>query len=304
MKRRILHKIKLTEISGVDRPCVEDARVAILKREPEPVSPLQARIDALRAKIAKTFDENKHPRAHDGKFTSGGGSTPSSTTSSVSSPSVTPEARDATLEWLKPAVYTALGGAKAATWAPYLKNMYSAFWAALPLGGRVAMGAAAATLFTPGALALTAAAAGGFYVLETALDRLIEHRESELAKAAPDDDRILATLKAMRAALIAQKESDQMDNDLEKSGYGADFDALVEAEVLKGCPRSVAGQRVLQIYGAAVPSSAQIRKSESVVADFAQQVDRVVIEKRCSRTAAMSEVRRRDPAAFAKYQRA
>lgn len=32
MKRRILDELVLTEISGVDRPCQEGARVAIMKR--------------------------------------------------------------------------------------------------------------------------------------------------------------------------------------------------------------------------------------------------------------------------------
>ena len=35
-KRRILEKIEIDEISGVDRPCVEHARVAIMKRAQEP----------------------------------------------------------------------------------------------------------------------------------------------------------------------------------------------------------------------------------------------------------------------------
>jgi hypothetical protein len=32
-KRRVLDKLLLTEISGVDRPCQEGARVAIMKRK-------------------------------------------------------------------------------------------------------------------------------------------------------------------------------------------------------------------------------------------------------------------------------
>ena len=35
-RRRILEKLKITEISGVDRPAQEGARVTIMKREQEP----------------------------------------------------------------------------------------------------------------------------------------------------------------------------------------------------------------------------------------------------------------------------
>ena len=33
MKRRILHKLKITEVSAVDRPCMEHARMVIMKRD-------------------------------------------------------------------------------------------------------------------------------------------------------------------------------------------------------------------------------------------------------------------------------
>lgn len=54
MKRRILDKLLLTEISGVDRPCQEGARVAIMKRDTsfdDRVVKLQARIKSLRKSI-------------------------------------------------------------------------------------------------------------------------------------------------------------------------------------------------------------------------------------------------------------
>lgn len=50
MKRRILEKFKLTEISGVDRPCQEHATVAIMKRA---VSAEEVKVTDLSARIAK-----------------------------------------------------------------------------------------------------------------------------------------------------------------------------------------------------------------------------------------------------------
>lgn len=90
MKRRVLSKIKLTEISAVDRPCQEHARVAILKRAPgnhqgddhmpddtEVVEELEAQVTDLEAQIAdlnkqldaltKEDDEGKPVRKRLGK---------------------------------------------------------------------------------------------------------------------------------------------------------------------------------------------------------------------------------------------
>jgi len=51
-KRRILHKIKLTEISAVDRPCQEHARMVIMKRElSDP--PVTVETSSLEARIKK-----------------------------------------------------------------------------------------------------------------------------------------------------------------------------------------------------------------------------------------------------------
>ena len=46
-KRRILEKIKIDEISGVDRPCQSGAVVALLKRETEPQMNYHALEDSL-----------------------------------------------------------------------------------------------------------------------------------------------------------------------------------------------------------------------------------------------------------------
>jgi hypothetical protein len=60
-KRRVLEELKLTEISGVDFPCQEDARVAIMKRKEqeamdidqmEKVAELEGAVCDLEAKVS------------------------------------------------------------------------------------------------------------------------------------------------------------------------------------------------------------------------------------------------------------
>lgn len=53
-KRRILHALKITEISGVYRPCQEDAKVVLLKSVPddeERVLALRKRVLAIRSTV-------------------------------------------------------------------------------------------------------------------------------------------------------------------------------------------------------------------------------------------------------------
>lgn len=55
--KRILHELKITEISGVDRPCQEGARVAILKAAPSvdlDLLKLRCRIVAQSIKVLAT----------------------------------------------------------------------------------------------------------------------------------------------------------------------------------------------------------------------------------------------------------
>lgn len=80
-----------------------------------------------------------------------------------------------------------------------------------------------------------------------------------------------------------------------------DFDSLVQTEIRKGCPAAVAGQRVLQKYGAR-PNANRIRKSASTIANFMKQVDDLMIQKRLSRTEAFREVRNRNPDLYAEFQ--
>jgi hypothetical protein len=83
-----------------------------------------------------------------------------------------------------------------------------------------------------------------------------------------------------------------------------DFDALVAAEIAKGCPAAVAGQRVMLRYGTR-PDANAVRKSADATVDFMAEVDAVMIAKRgCSRTEAMTEARKRNPELFAKFQEA
>lgn len=78
MKRRILEDLKITEISGVDRPCQEGAIVTLMKRAPD--SSKTGELSARIAKLKKQLDLLKkynpdQKRADDGKWTDGGGST-------------------------------------------------------------------------------------------------------------------------------------------------------------------------------------------------------------------------------------
>jgi hypothetical protein len=85
------------------------------------------------------------------------------------------------------------------------------------------------------------------------------------------------------------------------SGMGDDFDKLVQAEIAKGTPATVAGQKVLHLYGAR-PNTSKIQKNEGSVAAFMHEVDKVMIATDCSRNDAMTIVRKRDPSLFSKFQ--
>jgi hypothetical protein len=52
-KRRILHKLKLTEISAVDRPCQEGARMMIMKSAP------RNKVEELGGRVAKVKQQVK-----------------------------------------------------------------------------------------------------------------------------------------------------------------------------------------------------------------------------------------------------
>lgn len=59
-RKRILDKIKLTEISGVDRPCQQGARVAIMKRaEPSSITKFDKAHQRLSAALAKAYPSHE-----------------------------------------------------------------------------------------------------------------------------------------------------------------------------------------------------------------------------------------------------
>ena len=78
-KRRVLTKLRLTEISAVDRPCQEHARVAIMKRNTtedrtmndedlDAIAELMARVDdaeARTAELQKQIREQNQRRCDD-----------------------------------------------------------------------------------------------------------------------------------------------------------------------------------------------------------------------------------------------
>ena len=89
----------------------------------------------------------------------------------------------------------------------------------------------------------------------------------------------------------------------ENEGGNTDFNRLVEDEIRKGAPPSVAGQRVVNRYGAR-PDASRILKSQNAAGDFMTQVDALMIEKRLPRTVAMREAHQRHPDLYAAYQEA
>src|SRR5207237_1356240 len=78
---------------------------------------------------------------------------------------------------------------------------------------------------------------------------------------------------------------------------------LVQAELDSGAPLAVAGQRVLQKYGARAIAP-RIEKARTTANDFMTLVNAMMGEKKLSRTAAMQEARKRHPDLFAAYQSA
>lgn len=57
MKRRILDELRLTEISGVDKPCQEGARVAIMKRADDGMDANLSHIEYRIATINNTVQD-------------------------------------------------------------------------------------------------------------------------------------------------------------------------------------------------------------------------------------------------------
>jgi hypothetical protein len=120
-------------------------------------------------------------------------------------------------------------------------------------------------------------------------------------------DAIRARDKCSRTAALSKARQESPESFLayrdgpSKQDKKADYDELIEAATRKGVPAAIASQQVLTEYGAS-PDLARVEKKTRVVGEFMMQVDSVMAEKRCSRTAAMSEVRKRAPRLFEQLQ--
>jgi hypothetical protein len=78
----------------------------------------------------------------------------------------------------------------------------------------------------------------------------------------------------------------------------ADFDSLVEAEMEKGVSEAVARQRV----GLKYPDAAAAVITKQGKTPFEKVVDAIMEQDGCSRSAAMSRARKKEPLKFAHYQ--
>jgi hypothetical protein len=122
--------------------------------------------------------------------------------------------------------------------------------------------------------------------------------------SAEDFDQTVAEIRkrdgCSRTAALAKARS---ENQAAFAAYCAgpadkDFAALVEAEIAKGAPASVAGQRVALRH----PHLACDAPLAKGVSDFMAAVDAVMAEQELSRTEAMTAVRKAAPELFARYQ--
>jgi hypothetical protein len=95
--------------------------------------------------------------------------------------------------------------------------------------------------------------------------------------------------------------NDTLDFATINKGNGSDFEAMCNIEIAKGCPPSVAAQRVLNKYGSDIPYS-RIAKAEASTLDFMEMVEGVMLEKRCSRSEAMKVTRLRHPNLYQRFQ--
>ena len=79
-----------------------------------------------------------------------------------------------------------------------------------------------------------------------------------------------------------------------------DFDTLVAAEIQKGSPAAVAGQRVL----ASNPNLASTVIAKAGKTPFETEVDNIQEQDGCSRSEAMARARKKEPTKFQHYQEA
>jgi hypothetical protein len=302
MKRRVLHKLKLTEISAVDRPAQEHALVTIMKRAPSSAFERRAQLldDTAELLAAAKYNHSHDPST--GRFAAGsggGGSTVANATDSVSNATgdggtdITPAQKDEVLRYMQ----TSIRVAKIASWALVAPALISAFTAAAPVSVPFAITAALATLISRSALTKAAA----FIAFDAALSQLIKYRERELAKAAPQDDFILQTLRAMRSELQRHKMKETTTMKGQDYYDSGEFQALVDVEIGRsGCPRHIGAQRVLIKYGSRpdVVALMKMRKATEATDDFNACVDEIAKRDGCLRTEALRRARRQHPDQF------
>jgi hypothetical protein len=107
-------------------------------------------------------------------------------------------------------------------------------------------------------------------------------------------------LTKSKAMEIARRDYPDVYASYQAAPVAKSYDALVDAEIKKGCSPTVAAQRV----GYAFPDLAKssIAKSKSNVVEFVKCVDQIQARDDCSRTEALSKARLEHPTAFAKFQ--
>lgn len=82
----------------------------------------------------------------------------------------------------------------------------------------------------------------------------------------------------------------------------SDYDELVAAEIRKGCSPNVAAQRAALRCPEAAAQAIERAKISKSSNDFMTEVNRTMIAKNLTRTAAMTDVRRYQPELFAAFQ--
>lgn len=216
-KRRILEKIKLTEISGVDKPCQEGALVTIMKRADDEVdtSALAARIKKVEEQANKAagqailrefdkvladlnkFDPNQ-PRDAEGQWTLGGGSRTTRTRGSKRLQAGPTAKQFLRASILKLVGSTASGALTSAAYSTIGTGVLAAMSGTpLTIRGVVAgaahagmMGGATSAVFTTALIAIA-----GAQLINRALSEARAKRKTKLRKMAPQT--LLEDLKGL-----------------------------------------------------------------------------------------------------------
>ena len=133
--------------------------------------------------------------------------------------------------------------------------------------------------------------------------RVLEKLEIDEISGVDHPCQLHAVVAIMKRAKPGAEKSINHRKELPMNDDAQSYEDLIEAELLAGAPLAVAGQRVLQKYGAQC-SPRRVLKTQGATARFMTQVEAVIDETGCSRTAALREARKRYPALFDAYQQA